>query len=431
MVRTAVASVDDDAGLSNEWRAEDPSAFAAWSGYSVDCAESISIKGGFSLKPGSRGSAWESGTVVGGRNPNFYAGAENSNGYRAEVRVGHLDRGSSIEMKYSNSAKVSKDMATASHALTSAKGGFVVYEEAGYKQPHLEGEFGTMINALDRMTVVDGAAESVKGSAKSDKAGIQTTLFAKVETAEGFEAFENAFFNQGEGEGSSTMNAQTYKSAAGAKGIVYSGSAKSAVKDCMAVDSFVAVGASSARKSSSAQWNLHEAQSDGIAAATLPEYMDVWPVAEGEFPVAAEFKDTATSRKGGVVLAESFKASGAFLMRTMEAMYVVDDEPGAICVDSIVMVGGECGTSSLVGSSTIAYNSDSAILGGNFKGSAAPYLAYSRLTAARYCLGKPEASVDEAYASWLESYVSTGKGGSFSFKEYAKATSDGVVLDAC
>jgi hypothetical protein len=430
MSHSSTASIVDGSDLSKEWRAEDPGVFSACSGYSVDSADTISMDGGFAIKPGSSGSSWERGSVVNGVNPNFYAAAENSKGYYARAYVNPLEEGSSVSMTYSNTAKVTKDTASANQLISNAQGCIIVGEEAGYFIEAL-GAGGTAFFASDRMRVSSGVIKTAAGTAASSKAGALTTLKASVTSAADFESSEHASYEQGTEESLLTMQAETAKSAIQATGIVYTGSTKATSKECTASDQFSVVKALYAGKSSNAHWNQYIVWGIGTANSGMPSYAAA-PTDAEEPVVTAVFKDTASSKAGTATLTESFKASGPFLMRLMNTEYGEDYKEGIVHVFTTTGVGGDSGISSLEGTSTLSYNDKMATLSGSFKGTAASKTIYQRNTIAGYYLGEPEVPSDPVVedGGWLEAFIAAGKPGVFSFKEFAKATSDGKVLDA-
>jgi hypothetical protein len=433
MSHSSTASIVDGSDLSKEWRAEDPGVFAAYSGYSVDSADAISMDGGFAIKPGSSGSSWEKGSVVNGVNPNFYAVAENTKGYYARAYIDPFEDGSRVSMTYSNAAKVGKDTASATQLISNAQGCFIVGEEAGYFVEAL-GDGGTVFYASDRMGVSTGVMKTAAGTATSSKGGALTSLKASVASAAEFASAEHASYEQGTELDFLMIQAETTKSAIQATGIVYTGSTKATSKECTAIDQLSVGKASDAGKTSNAHWNQYVVWSMGAAGSAMPTYApSESPAAtDAEGPVVtAVFKDTASSKAGTVSLSEAYKASGTLLMRMMGTDYYEDYKEGTVRVFTTTEVGGDSGISSLEGTSTISYNDKMATLSGSFKGNAAPKMTYRRNTVAGYYLGEPVVPSDPVEdGGWLEAFIAAGKPGVFSFKEFAKATSDGVVLDA-
>jgi hypothetical protein len=275
------------------------------------------------------------------------------------------------------------------------------------------------------MTVEDGFVKSVSSSARADPTrGASTSIGKALVTYAGlFETSEQAIFGQAGSTTYTSRQTQTNKRVVDGTGIVYSGSSKATVRDCISSDSVTFKTASLAEKDAMALYNQRIIESYGYAGL-VPKTTTVLPDIDSVIVVSGTFGDTAVSRSDQVSMSEKFTAKGLYIERGIRTLVPDDPSPGQVAVQTWLGVGGGAALSSVSGSSYLSFNAKGAALSGSWSGKAAAGGSYMRSTEARY-LVSVDASGKE---TWRSAFISSGWPDSFKIYDYAYATRDGKTL---
>jgi hypothetical protein len=427
------AKVDVGGELSNEWRIGDPDGkFSAWSGYSVKSADSINIVGNAKLSKGYAES-YESGIIINGVDARLYCGAMNSKAHSAASNIEAYDEEHPLSLTYSNTAFGKLNAVSTTQSIKDASGTFKISDESAFYPAPLatagSETITSLTKAMDYIEIYNGKLKSVTTGASVTPVGVASVSIGKttIESAVMFKGQEAAGFEKVDEEKDSILRLQsiTDKEAQEGKKIVYSGSAVSSEKQCVAGNTMAASSVEYAVKKSNIISNDYWVFSNGgvnVPAGLSEGEVDGLPIV-GES--SAEFADKATSSPGMALNAETFEAYGKSIIQNSGALISREHVVGDVQAFAYVTVGDSETASNLIGSSTIKFDKKGTTIDGSWSGTAAKGAVYERLGQAMYMTG-----FDESGSIWLRAFVATGKPRAFKFKEHVEATFDGKVLDA-